>query len=239
MYNPFKYTGEYTDAESGFVYLRARYYDPESQQFLTVDPALAWTEEAYAYVGGSPTNFRDPLGLYDYEYNWEIGNVQDGVTAVKAMAYLQQHPAAIFPFGIRGTQGETSIQKGSIYDLSVVTVFDAGIWNEVQVTDVSDTSFTFTSKGGLDPPSSTITFRTYEKNCKVYLQQEAHTPSLGLIDSFVKSMARVTWQQQSENLSRIFYPPIDPPWWIKLILAQNFIDPLPGVGIPLPGTTRP
>ena len=63
VYNPFKYTGEYTDAESGFVYLRARYYDPESQQFLSVDPALAWTEEAYAYVGGNPTNLRDPWGL--------------------------------------------------------------------------------------------------------------------------------------------------------------------------------
>ena len=62
VYNPFKYTGEYTDAESGFVYLRTRYYDPESQQFLTVDPALAWTEQAYAYVGGSPINFRDPSG---------------------------------------------------------------------------------------------------------------------------------------------------------------------------------
>ena len=63
VYNPFKYTGEYTDSESGFIYLRARYYDPESQQFLTVDPALAWTEEAYAYVGGNPTNLRDPWGL--------------------------------------------------------------------------------------------------------------------------------------------------------------------------------
>jgi RHS repeat-associated protein len=61
--NPFRYTGEYLDEESGFIYLRARYYDPESQQFLTVDPALAWTEEAYAYVGGSPTNATDPSGL--------------------------------------------------------------------------------------------------------------------------------------------------------------------------------
>ena len=63
VYSPFGYTGEYTDQESGFIFLRARYYDPESQQFLTVDPALASTQEAYAYVGGSPTNFRDPSGL--------------------------------------------------------------------------------------------------------------------------------------------------------------------------------
>jgi RHS repeat-associated protein len=28
---PFGYAGEYTDSETGFLYLRARYYDPASQ----------------------------------------------------------------------------------------------------------------------------------------------------------------------------------------------------------------
>src|SRR5439155_652759 len=37
-YNPFDYTGQYTDNESGLVYLRARYYDPSTQQFISVDP---------------------------------------------------------------------------------------------------------------------------------------------------------------------------------------------------------
>ncbi len=60
--NPFGYTREYTDVESGFIYLRARYYDPETQQFLTVDPIVAWTEQAYAYVDGSATNATDPSG---------------------------------------------------------------------------------------------------------------------------------------------------------------------------------
>jgi RHS repeat-associated protein len=61
--NPFGYAGGYTDTGTGFIYLLYRYYDPESQQFLTVDPALAWTQEAYVYSGGSPTNLRDPWGL--------------------------------------------------------------------------------------------------------------------------------------------------------------------------------
>jgi RHS repeat-associated protein len=61
--NQFKYAGEYQDAESLLYYLRARYYDPATQQFLTVDPALAWTQQAYAYVGGSPTNLVDRKGL--------------------------------------------------------------------------------------------------------------------------------------------------------------------------------
>lgn len=71
VYNPFGYTGQYTDAESGFVYLRARYYDPSTQQFLTVDPIVARTEQAYAYAGGSPNTLVDPSGFgYQYEYDY-------------------------------------------------------------------------------------------------------------------------------------------------------------------------
>jgi RHS repeat-associated protein len=62
--NQFKYAGEYQDAESNLYYLRARYYDPATQQFLTVDPLVRWTEQAYAYVGGSPLEFRDPRGEF-------------------------------------------------------------------------------------------------------------------------------------------------------------------------------
>jgi RHS repeat-associated protein len=36
--NPFRYTGQYQDSESGLYYLRARYYDPATQQFLSRDP---------------------------------------------------------------------------------------------------------------------------------------------------------------------------------------------------------
>jgi len=63
VYNPFGYAGEYTDSESGFVYLRARYYDPATQQFLSVDPWVRKTGQAYGYSGADPVNFVDPLGL--------------------------------------------------------------------------------------------------------------------------------------------------------------------------------
>ncbi len=60
--SPFGYSGEYTDAESGLVYLRARYYDPLTQQFLTKDTML--TQLPYSYVNGNPTNWRDPSGHF-------------------------------------------------------------------------------------------------------------------------------------------------------------------------------
>ena len=36
--NPFRYAGEYTDAETGYKYLRARYYDANVGRFLSEDP---------------------------------------------------------------------------------------------------------------------------------------------------------------------------------------------------------
>jgi uncharacterized protein RhaS with RHS repeats len=40
-----------------------RYYDPNTDQFLTVDPDLAQTGQAYAFTGDDPLNSTDPLGL--------------------------------------------------------------------------------------------------------------------------------------------------------------------------------
>jgi RHS repeat-associated protein len=62
--DPFQYAGQYTDSESGLQYLRARYYDPSTQQFLTVDPMSEVTGEPYTYTGGNPVNGVDPLGLF-------------------------------------------------------------------------------------------------------------------------------------------------------------------------------
>jgi RHS repeat-associated protein len=59
----FGYAGQYTDTESGLQWLRARYYDPTTGQFLTVDPAAAATGTRYAYTGGNPITRADLLGL--------------------------------------------------------------------------------------------------------------------------------------------------------------------------------
>ncbi|MGH9280258.1 MAG: RHS repeat-associated core domain-containing protein [Acidimicrobiales bacterium] len=60
---PLRYAGEYTDAETGFVYLRARYYDPATGQFISRDPLEPITGTPYAYAGNDPLNFTDPSGL--------------------------------------------------------------------------------------------------------------------------------------------------------------------------------
>lgn len=54
------FQGQYRDAETGFYYLQARYYDPSTGQFLTRDPLNPLVP--YAYAVGDPVNASDPTG---------------------------------------------------------------------------------------------------------------------------------------------------------------------------------
>ncbi|MCD9127655.1 RHS repeat-associated core domain-containing protein [Luteimonas fraxinea] len=62
--NPYRYTGREQD-ESGLYYYRARYYSPELGRFISEDPiGMAGGDiNFYAYVGGDPISYSDPLGL--------------------------------------------------------------------------------------------------------------------------------------------------------------------------------
>jgi len=57
------YAGQYQDPSTGCYYLRNRYYDPTTAQFLTIDPAVSQTQAPYTYTSDSPLNATDPEGL--------------------------------------------------------------------------------------------------------------------------------------------------------------------------------
>ena len=61
--NPFQFAGQYIDSETSYYYMRARYYDPTSGQFISRDPLSASTWEPYVYTNDSPLNGVDPSGL--------------------------------------------------------------------------------------------------------------------------------------------------------------------------------
>ena len=60
---PLGYDGQYTNSDTGLIYLRHRVYDPATAQFLTVDPLEMYTGEPYGYAGDNPLNYGDPRGL--------------------------------------------------------------------------------------------------------------------------------------------------------------------------------
>ncbi len=59
--NPFRYSGEYFDAETGDYYLRARFYNPRLGRFLTEDPARDGSNW-YVYCNNNPVGYVDPSG---------------------------------------------------------------------------------------------------------------------------------------------------------------------------------
>jgi len=86
----FGYTGEMYGAESGLLYLRARYYDPSIGRFISADPYLGRmaepvTQNRYIYVHNNPLLFVDPLGNDATDYVDGINSVGAGV--VDYLAY--------------------------------------------------------------------------------------------------------------------------------------------------------
>lgn len=81
--NVYRYCGEQFDEETGLIFLRNRYYDPEMGRFISKDPHPGRldrpaTLNPYCYVCNNPVNFVDPLGLEQItilgenqsEWNW-------------------------------------------------------------------------------------------------------------------------------------------------------------------------
>ena len=63
------FTGELTDAETGFVYLRARYLDPGTGRFITQDtypgtPGSPMSQHRFAYGNDNPLSYTDPSGHF-------------------------------------------------------------------------------------------------------------------------------------------------------------------------------
>jgi len=63
------YTGRERDPDTGMLYNRARFYDPQVGRFVSEDPIgfNSGQMNFYVYAGSNPTNLVDPTGL------WETG----------------------------------------------------------------------------------------------------------------------------------------------------------------------
>ena len=72
--NPIRYRGYYYDTETGFYYLKSRYYDPAICRWISAEPNVYvgrfdYSEgiagyNVFAYCANNPINYSDPNGEY-------------------------------------------------------------------------------------------------------------------------------------------------------------------------------
>ncbi len=107
--NQYLYTGQQYDPNSGFYYLRARYYNQATGRFITTDPWQGNIFEPvslhkYLYASQNPVMYDDPSGLFfslgGAMLSMSIQSSLRAISAVSVTAYLAI--ARVVPFSISG-----------------------------------------------------------------------------------------------------------------------------------------
>jgi len=69
----YDYTGRERDTDTGLMYYRARWYDPQLGRFISEDPiGLAGGINQFGYVGNNPRNATDPSGLHEIDVHYYL-----------------------------------------------------------------------------------------------------------------------------------------------------------------------
>ena len=127
--NPFRYRGYYYDTETGFYYLRSRYYDPAIGRFINADDvdylgagSNLTSYNLFAYCGNNPVMGYDPTG------HWNWGGVIAGLGIIAGTVIT------VATFGIGSPIG--AIIAGAAIATGAVTTYAAAT-DSTMVVDLS------------------------------------------------------------------------------------------------------
>ena len=84
----YQFAGEYYDADTGLIYLRARWMNPTVGRFISMDEfegakKLPLSLNKYIYANGDPVNFVDPSGYFS------LGGMMAGLDIQSSLGSLQ------------------------------------------------------------------------------------------------------------------------------------------------------
>ena len=84
--NPFRYRSYYYDTETGFYFLKTRYYDPEIGRFMTIDDLSYLDPDSinglnlYAYCGDNPMMRVDAIGCDWWNpFTWNLNGLFNSI----------------------------------------------------------------------------------------------------------------------------------------------------------------
>jgi RHS repeat-associated protein len=105
----FAYAGEYLDEDTGLYNLRARWYEPSTASFISVDPILSQSGEGYSYASANPLSFTDPLGLISWgNVSNSVFGALDGITGIPVASSVMN---AIWPGSVELCSTEYTVSN--------------------------------------------------------------------------------------------------------------------------------
>ena len=147
--SPYLFNGKELDEETGLYYYGARYYDPRTSVWLSVDPLAEKTFEPYSYVGNNPIRYIEPDGRMAVEFDTDLYNTggkkigTDGVdNGVKMVVTDKKEARQISK--IKGNVDLNNVQSG------VTLPSDATLQESLNVLDRT------IANGGLREESSIV-----------------------------------------------------------------------------------
>lgn len=108
--NPFRYCGEYFDAETGTIYLRARYYNPTTGRFISRDSVMGKIDDPlslnlYTYCHNNPIIGIDPSGHFPKWAKTVCKAIAGAAVVVAAVTPVVPLSAALASAAIGATAG--------------------------------------------------------------------------------------------------------------------------------------
>jgi len=119
--NPYLYTGEYYDENTGFYYLRARYMNPETGSFISLDTYQGNAYDPaslhkYNYAQNNPQMYNDPSGhmakLMQVSVRWACYNILKHTNAIAVAGVVSGAVGGIFTALTGGSWNEVLVNTG-------------------------------------------------------------------------------------------------------------------------------
>jgi RHS repeat-associated protein len=220
---PFGFQGSYTDA-TGLVYLVNRYYDPTTDQFLSIDPDVATTDQPYVFTNDDPLNAEDPEGLSD------LGDADEGFADVF-------NASSLFNYDFGDTSGISGGSIGTpLVDLSGAGAAGSGEASSIpeqvergsvtasdgNIPGLSSNYEDITSKSSIRNVSTNVTPQQFGDNLKETGWQESTSQS-GRATIYTKDGAKYSVYPVSGSTggpTAEFTPPGSPDATLKIRLGR-------------------
>jgi RHS repeat-associated protein len=188
---PYKFNGKELDAETGYYYYGARYYNPKVSLWLNVDPLAEQTGQPYIAFNNNPVRFIDPTGMAPIdpgsnpdEQRGFFGRVWDWLTGTHR-GYKSSTPL------IKSTG---RLDVGIPTQVSTIGCHEMGGPNPLEAFGTSDAGPAIriavkAAKGTVDVLYTAYTIATFNPDPNMNLNTSSATSTLGKVAEMAGSVS--------------------------------------------------